>query len=415
MQKHLLIFIFIITICIIFSGIYTDKRRNERPSYAFWVGSGSKIRIKPKYGRQIMPDKELTKTSGNKLLFFSNSPETLIDEELPCLIYKAKSNSKFRLLLHHRNGLGYNAFINVKFKNVTDKNINLSILKSSNCKISNSGKIAYSEETISTDPALAGRNAFIRWLKDDENKSEYYTISPDKSLILTFPFKNWATISSMSDCLVLDEQGKESSLNLSIFVSKGKNEDISDDMLPVKDPVVEENPNSSRIRGIFDYTELEANFTYRLSEIAYSEMGSASDGVYSYPNPGEYKMSLNAQDMYIQKDTGNFGICYRINMHIINDLNSEGNAFILASAPGGRSLVVLKNLSNIDKSKDDIFFSDQILDSTNGIHDAWIFDRIKIDKGKAVDKTYFYTLPCGCNGPVRFYVVSIANLNLLIR
>ena len=362
-----------------------------------------------------MPDRSLTNISGNKLLLFSNSPETLREETLPCLIYKAKTDSKFRLLLHHRNSLGYNAFINIKFKNTNKNKINLSINQSSNCKITEKGEITCSHETISTDPALAGRNAFIRWLKDDKKNKESFTIPPNESVILRLPFKNTSTLSSMNDCIVTDENGKEKTIEVSIFVTKEKNTDIGDDVLPVKDPVVEENPKSSRIRGVFDYAELNADFTYRLSEISYCEIGSASEGIYSFPNPGEYRMSLNVKDMYIQKDTGNFGICYRINMHIINDLETEGNAFIIASAAGGRSLIVLKNLSNIDKSKDDIFFSEQILDSTNGMHDAWVFDHIKIDKGKAVDKTYFYTLPCGCNGPVRFYVVSISNLNSLMR
>ncbi len=415
MHKHLLLFTSILTICIIFSGIYTDKRRIQRPSYAFWVGSGSKIKIKPKYGRQLMPDRELTKISENKLLLFSNSPETLRKESLPCLIYKANANNKFRLLLHHRNGLGYNAFMNIKFRNPNPKNIKLCIVKSSNCKVSENGKISCSKETISTDPALAGRNAFIRWLKDDNKNKESFTIKPNENIILTFPFKNTTTLSSMSDCTVLDETGKETNIEVSVFVTKDKKTDIDNDLSPVIDPVVAEDPTSSRIRGIFDYTELNADFTYRLSETSYCEIGSASEGIYSFPNPGEYRMSLKAKDMYLQKDTGNFGVCYKINMHIINDLDTEGNAFILASAAGGRSLVVLKNMSKIDKSQDDIFFSEQILDSTNGIHEAWIFDHIKIDKGKAVNKTYFYTLPCGCNGPVRFYVVSISNLNSLIR
>ena len=165
-----------------------------------------------------MPDRTLTKTSESKLLLFSNSPETLRKETLPCLIYKANTKHRFRLLLHHRNGLGYNAFINIKFKNPNKNDINLSITKSSNCKITEEGEITCSEETISTDPALAGRNAIIRWLKDDEKNKESFTISPNESIILTLPFKNTSTLSSMSDCIATDNKGKEVPTEVSIFV-----------------------------------------------------------------------------------------------------------------------------------------------------------------------------------------------------
>lgn len=398
-------------------GIGAEARRASRPSYYFWTSKGSIIKIKPKYGRQLMPDRPIEKTSGNKLLLFSNSPETLSEEELPALLYRAEARGRFRVLLHHQNKLGRNARINLVFTNKSPRRKILKVGKSSNCRIDGNGTPRYSTETISSDPAIAGRNAFIRWLTEEAGQYGETDLPPGEKRVLSFPFRNNATLSSMTDFRVCYDDGKDADALVEVCATgvgvDAERLDLSK-MRSVPDPV-SMSGDSSRIRGMFDYTELRACFTYRLSEVSYSEIGSAVDGMYSSCNPGEYRESLFSKELYMQKNSGNFGICYEITLRIINDLDADANAVVMASAAGGRSLVILKELEGAGgrsgSENGDIYFADTVMSSSYGMHDAWIFDIVKIEKGGVAEKRYMYTLPCGCNGPVRFYAIASSRLN----
>lgn len=417
MLKKTCVFYISIILLIAAAGIFTDARRASKPSYYFWTSKGSIIKIKPKYGRQLMPDRPLSSKTTGKLLLFSNSPETLYDEKLPALIYRSEAKGRFRVLLHHQNKLGYDAYLNLIFTNSSDKAKTLHIGKSSNCKFDSAGNPAYSSETISSDPAIAGRNAFIKWLTEESPEEGTKSILPGERAVISFFFKNGCTLSSMTDFRIKDSDGKDASLSAEICASKTPKDmdglDIAS-MKSIPDPV-SMSGDSSRIRGMFDYTELEASFTYRMSEISYCEIGSAVDGIYSFSNPGEYRESLPSEELYSQKNSGNFGVCYEMNLKIINDLDTESNAVIMASAAGGRSLVILKDLSKENTSGyDNIYFPDTVLSSSYGMHDAWIFDIIKIEKGGKSEKKYIYTLPCGCNSPIRFYAIASPRLNDLI-
>ncbi len=409
--------IFILIIILAFSGVMTIYIRNSKPSYFFWTSKGSSVKVKPKYGRQIMPDKPLEKTEPYGVLLFSNSPETLTKEKLPALLFRCIAKGNFRILLHHQNNLGYDAFLNFIMINESEKNVYLHIKKSSNCEIKENGKIKYSEETISSDPAIAGRNAFIRWLNSSNKKQYAKILKPKETFTLSYSFKNGATLSSMTDLKAEYENGENAALRTAVCAVANPEDSRCLDILNLKmaeDPV-SKTENSSRIRGLFDYISLKADFTYRLSEVSYSEISSASSGIYSFSNPGEYYESLKEKDLYFQKNSGNFGVCYLLNLKIINDLKTEENASLIAAAAGGRSLVILKELSKEKKIKEsDIIFADKPLLSSQGMHDAWIFDNIKLEQGQSITKRYIYTLPCGCNGPVRFYVVTSDRLKDLL-
>ena len=425
-----LILFYFISFCTVafFANIYSYHYEYNMPSFYKWVPHGSTVWIKPKYGRQIMPDRKLEKLNVGKKFLFSNSPESLNDESLPAYLYRATTSGNFRLMLHHQNMLGSSAKISVYFVNTSNKYIYLTNKRSSSVTIHDDSSVYISSETMSPDPAIAGRNAFIKWLlpQNDETRIE---IAPGDFFELRLPFDNRYTLTFMNDFLITDKDNRETDVTIVVVTEKKENsrDEIISDLINkelVIDPLVDKSMHTriQRVRGFFDYTLLKADFSYKLSDISYAELASAVDGIYSSYNPGEYLDSIAKPELYIQKDAGNFGIVYLLTFYIINDLDKDEPVILLASMAGGRGLIVLKEIENVTNYDEvlaengKIIFPHEVMVSGDGAHRAWIFENKKILKDNYLSKSYLFSLPGGCNGPVRFYAVPLSKLgNILVK
>lgn len=403
-------------------NLYSHHYEYNMPSFYKWVPHGSTVWIKPRYGRQVMPDRKFEKLDVNKKFLFSNSPESLTHEVLPVYLYRSETPGDFRLMLHHQNMLGFSTNISVYFINTSEEYVYLTNVRSSTINIHDDSSVYVSSETMSLDPAIAGRNAFIKWLMP-KNFEGRVCIAPGSFFELTLPFDNMNTLTFMNDFLVTDEDGIKTDITVVVTVEKDDklNDESTSELLStplVVDSLADPSLHTriQRVRGFFDYTFLKANFSYKLSDISYSEISSAVDGIYSSYNPGEYSDSIAKPDLYVQKDAGNFGITYMLNFYIINDLDKDEPVILLASMAGGRGIVVLKEIENtVDENKaaydeGKIIFPHEVMVSVEGAHRAWIFENEKIEKDSYLSKSYIFSLPGGCNGPVRFYAVPLSRL-----
>ncbi len=418
------IFMFALTAIFFNLGIYHYSSKS--PAFYKWIPHGTTVWIKPKFGRQIMPDKKLEKLSSKNFFLFSNSPESFSEEKLPCYVFRAYTGGYFRILLHHQNMLGINADMNIIFVNNNNRPVYISSLRTSTLEFRPDGRIVPSLETMSSDPAVAGRNAFIRWLLPQSYGEGTFKIDPGEKFVLPLPFNNGETLSFMSDFLSACEDGTPADVTVVVAVSAGKERFVAgDDILSVPlavDPLLHESSETiQRVRGYFDYTELRGEFSYRLSEISYAEIASATQGIYSSCNPGEYYDSLPSPGLYIQKAVGNFGVVYFLDLCIINDTGHDESVVLMASAAGGRSLAVLKEVPrDLSVSGDvaaiyslfaKIMFPDEIMLSSQEAHRAWIFENERVPRNHSLFKSYIFSLPCGCNGPIRFYAVPLSKID----
>lgn len=380
-----------------------------RPPYYLWPSYGSIISLKPQYGTQVFPEKPLSEKEKNRELLFSNSPESITGEAMPALLFRARTQDSFRLLLHHQNLSGKHRQLFVYFVNPAQESVDLYISRSSNMVPMEERGWHISTETMSGDPALAGRNALVRWFMPASETRFFAAVPPQGVKEIRMPFRSGRTLTSMSDFEV--RRGDGTPAAVTVVIAAGE-ESLNRETVFHGPLAPDRHKTPQRMRGIFDYNYLEGTFAFRLSDISYAEIGSAVTGPYACSNPGEYRESIPMDLLDLQKHAGNFGVIYRLNFRIANDGEKEETFFLIAAAAGGRSACVLKE---IDGRGGDlprrgnygggfVRFPPEVVISTPRIHKGWIFGEYAAPAGETVEKSFFFSLPCGCNGPIRFYV-----------
>lgn len=314
-------------------------------------------------------DKPTLKPAGGPLIL-SDSPETYEEDGA---FYRDQVKGEFRVFWHHQySGTGY-SHVGVAVTNESDEAVELYVKGAGNA--------------VNIYPDVAGEKAMISFMNTEKQRKHLKTLSPGESYVSDIEVPATYTNSGIAQYQAYTKRGKRPAKVTITTFSYKQNRPAHPETLPIL-------AKDSHERGTFPHFDRIGTISYPLSlGNAYIAISSSPSGQWSDSLPGEYEEGIDATTGQKVMNNGNYGVFYRLQLAMMNDLKQPRLVSIYDNPAGGYGHFVIKWKNQLLRSG---FLS---------YKDAWLLDRFSVFPGGRTIKTEL-SLPGGASGPSVLYFTN---------